>query len=140
MKKILRDTCILSALMILCVFTVSIFWVGLTDEILLVLKLFLLSFIIAVGNHFLDEYLTLSLIAGYIVRYIAATAVVMLFGFIVGWFYPSNFWMAFLYVGIVLVLAFFIDELKTRKDIEFINSEIKNRGNEIADGKTLNKQ
>ena len=44
-----------------------------------------------------------------------------------GWFYRSNFWMAFIYVGIVLVLAFFIDAFKTRKDIEFINSRIKDK-------------
>ena len=40
MKRILRDTCILSALMILSVFTVSIIWMGVTDEIKLVLQLF----------------------------------------------------------------------------------------------------
>ena len=58
MKRILRDTCIFSALMILCVFTVSIIWMGMTDEIKLVLQLFGLSFIIAVANFFLDEYTT----------------------------------------------------------------------------------
>lgn len=58
MKRILRDTCILAALMILCVFTVS---------------------------------------------------------------------MAFIYVGIVLVMAYFVDAVRTRRDIEFINSKIKSK-------------
>ncbi len=127
MKRILRDTCILSALMILSVFTVSIIWIGVTDEIKLVLQLFGLSFIIAVVNFFLDEYTNLSIMGSYLVKYVAATCVVMLFGFMVGWFYRSNFWMVFIYVGIVLVLAFFIDAFKTRKDIEFINSRIKDK-------------
>lgn len=113
--------------MILCVFSVSIIWMGMTDEIKLVLQLFGLSFIIAVANFFLDEYTTLSIIAGYVVKYVAASLIVMLFGFICGWFYRSNFWMAFIYVGIVLVLAFFIDAVKTKKDIEFINSQIENK-------------
>lgn len=132
MKRILRDTCIFSALMILSVFTVSIIWTGMTDEIKLVLQLFGLSFIIAVVNFFLDEYTNLSIIGSYLVKYVAATCGVMLFGFMVGWFYRSNFWMAFIYVGIVLVLAFFIDAFKTKKDIEFINSRIKDK---IRNGK-----
>ena len=127
MKRILRDTCILSALMTLSVFVISIVWVGMTDEIKLVLELFILSFIISLGNYFLDEYTSLPLIGSYLVKYIVATAVVMLFGFIVGWFYRSNFWMAFIYVGIVLVLAYFIDAFKTKRDIDFINSRIKSK-------------
>ena len=124
MKRILRDTCILAALMILCVFTVSIIWVGLTDEINLVLSLFGLSFIISLANYFMDEYVTLPILAGYVVKYILATGIVMLFGFIAGWFYKSNFWMAFIYVGIVLVLAYLVDAIKTKQDIDYINSRI----------------
>lgn len=127
MKRILRDTCILAALMILCVFTVSIIWVGLTDEIRLVIELFLLSFIITLANWFIDEFISLSILWCYVVKYVVATGIVMLFGFIAGWFFRSNFWMAFIYVGIVLVLAYLVDAIKTKKDIEFINSKIKGR-------------
>ena len=127
MQRIIKDTCMLSALMIFCVFVISVIWVGLTDEIKLVFELFGLSFIIATANFFLDEYTTLSIIGSYVVKYAVATCVVMLFGFIVGWFYKSNFWMAFIYVGIVLILAYFADAIKTKRDIEFINSSIKNK-------------
>ena len=111
----------------LSVFVISIVWVGVTDEIKLVLELFGLSFIISLGNYFLDEYLSLPMIGSYVVKYIAATAAVMLFGFIAGWFYRSNFWMAFIYVGIVLVLAYFIDAFRIRRDIDIINTEIKKK-------------
>ena len=127
MKRILRDTCILAALMILYVFTVSIIWVGITDEIRLVIELFLLSFIITLANWFIDEFISLSILWCYVVKYVVATGIVMLFGFIAGCFFRSNFWMAFIYVGIVLVLAYLVDVIKTKKDIEFINSKIKGR-------------
>ena len=127
MKRIVRDTCILAALMILCVFTVSIIWVGVTAEIKLVLSLFGLSFIISLANYFIDEYTTLPILGCYAVKYVLASGIVMLFGFIAGWFYKSNFWMVFIYVGIVLVLAYFIDAFKTKKDIEFINSRINSK-------------
>ena len=127
MKKILRDTCILAALTILSVFAVSIVWIGVTDEIKLVLELFGLSFIISVVNFLLDEITSLPIWGSYVIKYFAVTGIVMLFGFIAGWFFKSNFWMAFIYVGIVYVLAYLLDTVKTKKDIEFINSRIKER-------------
>lgn len=127
MKKILRDTCILSALTVLSVFTISVFWMGMTDEIRLVLEIFGLSFIISVINYLLDELILVPVIVSYLIKYFVVTCIVMLFGFIAGWFYKSNFWMAFIYVGIVSVLAYLIDAIKIKRDIDFINSKIKER-------------
>ena len=127
MKNILRDTCILAALMILCVFLISIIWSGLTSEIMLVIKLFGLALILSSINYFIDEVSTLSILSSYIVKYFAVTAIVMLYGFIVGWFFTSNFWMAFIYVGVVAVLGYFLDSFKTKKDVEFINKKIESR-------------
>jgi hypothetical protein len=127
MKKILKDTFLLAALMILAVFTVSIIWSGITEEIGLVLKLFGLAFIISMANYLFDEYISLSIIMSYVVKYFVITGIVMLFGFIVGWFYISNFWMAFVYVGIVLVLAYSIDSFRVKKDVEYINKQIADR-------------
>ena len=112
--------------MILCVFVVSICWAGMMDEIKLVLYLFCLSFIISTANYVLDEITSLSILGSYVVKYVVATAIVMPFGFVVGWFYKSNFWMAFIYVGIVFVLGYFIDAIKIKRDIDYINTRIKN--------------
>lgn len=130
MKKILHDTCILSALAILAVFTVSILWVGVTDEIKLVIELFGLSFIISVVNYLIDDFLSLPIWGSYLIKFFVVTGIVMLFGFIAGWFFRSNFWMAFIYVGIVYVLAYLLDAVKIKRDIDFINSRIKDRKQE----------
>ena len=124
MRKILQDTCILAALMILAVFTCSIIWSGITAEIGLVLLLFGLALIITVVNYLFDEFLNLSIIVSYVIKYFVFTGIVMLFGFIAGWFFPSNFWMAFIYVGIVLILAYAVDAFKVNRDINYINEHI----------------
>ncbi len=126
-RKILKDTCILAALMILAVFTCSIIWSGITAEISLVLLLFALALIITVVNCLFDEFLSLSILVSYIVKYFVFSGIVMLFGFIAGWFFPSNFWMAFIYVGIVLVLAYVVDAFRVQRDIGYINEHIKQR-------------
>ena len=124
-RKILKDTCILAALMILVVFSCSIIWSGVTAEISLVLSLFGLALMITLVNYVFDEFLSLSIVVSYIVKYFVFSGIVMLFGFIAGWFFPSNFWMAFVYVGVVLLLAFVIDAFKVKRDVEYINEHIK---------------
>ena len=140
MKKILKDACILAALMILSVFAISIIWSGITDETVLVLRLFVLALIISSANHIMDEYISLPIIMIYIVKYFTITGIVMLFGFISGWFYPSNFWMAFIYVGAVLVLAYPIDSFRIKKDIEFINKQIAERDAREAASPDINEK
>lgn len=124
-RKILKDTCILAALMILAVFACSIIWSGLTAEITLVLCLFGLALIISAVNYLFDEFFSMSIVVSYVVKYFVFSAIVMLFGFIAGWFFPSNFWMAFIYVGIVLALAFAVDAFRVQRDIGYINEHIK---------------
>ena len=126
-RKILKDTCILAALMILAVFTLSIIWSGVTAEISLVLALFGLALIITVVNFLFDEYLSLTIFLSYIIKYFVFSGIVMLFGFIAGWFFTSNFWMAFIYVGVVLALAFVIDAFTVKRDIGYINEHIRER-------------
>lgn len=126
-RKILKDTCILASLMILAVFTISIIWSGMTAEITLVLALFGLALIITTVNFIYDEFLLHSIVVSYIIKFFIFSAIVMLFGFIVGWFFPSNFWMAFIYVGIVMALAYVIDAFTVRRDVEYINEHIKER-------------
>ena len=126
-RKILKDTCILASLMILAVFTISIIWSGMTAEITLVLTLFGLALIITTVNFLYDEFLSHSIVVSYIIKFFIFSAIVMLFGFIVGWFFPSNFWMAFIYVGVVMALAYVIDAFTVRRDVDYINEHIKER-------------
>ena len=140
MRKILRDTCIFAALMILVVFAFSITGVGLTEEIKLVFELFGLAFILAVINYVFDEKTSFSIIVGYLVKYLIVSVVVIAFGFIVGWFYPSNFWMAFIYVGVITVIVYALDSVKTEKDIEEINEMVKLNKNEKVEFTPLKKR
>lgn len=127
MKKIIRDTCILASIMILMVFTISILWSGITGEILLVFELFGLSFLLTVVIHAFDSMVSLPILYSYLVKYLLVTCVVLVFGFIAGWFYRSNFWMVFLHVAIVFVVAYFLDMLVTQRDVEYINERLKER-------------
>ena len=133
MRKILKDTCIYASLMILTVFAFSIAGVGFTEEIKLVFMLFGLAFIIAVVNYVFDEKTSFSIMTGYLVKYVAVSVIVIAFGFIVGWFYPSNFWMAFIYVGVVTAVVYALDSVKTESDIEEINDMVRRSKNQAKE-------
>ncbi len=127
MKRILRDTCILAAIMIITVFAISILWSGVTAEILLVLELFGLSFLLTLVNHAYDQLVYLPILYSYLVKYLLVTCVVLVFGFVAGWFYRSNFWMVFLYVAIVFVVVYFLDMFAINKDVAYINNRLRER-------------
>ena len=139
MRKILKDTCIFAALMVLVIFSYSITVVGLTDEIKLVFEIFGLAFVLAVFNYLFDEKTSFSIIAGYLIKYVVVSVVVIAFGFIAGWFYPSNYWMAFIYVGVITVIVFALDSVKTENDVEDINEMVKLSKNEAVEVKPLKK-
>ena len=122
MKKIIQKTLMLAAMMILVVFVASIWFSGFRAEILLVLELFFLAFFIVVIQYFFANYVMLSPIAATAGEYIAVSCVVLLFGYYVGWFFKSNWWMAFFYVGIIYVPAYFLDMVTVNKDIQYINN------------------
>ena len=140
MRKILKDTCIFAALMILVIFTFSITGVGLTDEIKLVFEIFGLAFVLSVFNYLFDEKTSFAMIVSYLIKYAVVSVVVIAFGFIVGWFYPSNYWMAFIYVGVITAIVYALDSVKTEKDIDDINEMVKLSNNEKVEAVPLKKK
>lgn len=137
MRKILKDTCILAALMILMIFTYSISVVGFTAEIRLVFEIFGLALILSVFNYFFDEKTSFSMVVSYLIKYAAVSIMVIAFGFIAGWFFPSNYWMAFIYVGVITVIVYALDSVRTENDIEEINEMVKLSKNEKVEYKPL---
>ena len=130
MRKILKDTCILAALMVLMIFTFSISVVGFTAEIKLVFEIFGLALVLSVFNYFFDEKTSFSMAVSYLIKYAAVSIMVIAFGFIAGWFFPSNYWMAFIYVGVITVIVYALDSVTTEKDIDDINEMVKLSKNE----------
>jgi len=140
MRKILRDTCILAALIILTVFTFSIVTVGVTAEIILVFQIFGLALVLSVLNYLFDEKTSYPMLISYLIKYFAVSIIVIAFGFIVGWFFASNFWMAFIYVGVITVVVYALDSVKTENDIEEINEMVMRSKNEAVQVTPLKKK
>lgn len=126
----IKRTLILAAIIILAVFSVSLLSVGMTPEIALVFEIFLLSFFVTVIQQMVKQIICSHLILNIIIEYLAVSIFVFLYGYFVQWFSRSNWWMAFVYVALVYVPAYFLDMAIVNRDISYINAQLERRRKE----------
>lgn len=127
MKNILKQTLILASIMIFVVFFVSYLMIGITQEIALVFELFLLSFLIVLIQQLIKRAYFNQCFLNIVMEYLTISISVLLYGYFVDWFVKSNWWMVFLYVAIVYIPAYFLDMGIVRKDVKYINSQLRKR-------------
>lgn len=130
LKDMIKRTLILAAIIILAVFSVSLLSVGMTPEIALVFEIFLLSFFVTVIQQMAKQIICSHLILNIIIEYLAVSIFVFLYGYFVQWFSRSNWWMAFVYVALVYVPAYFLDMAIVNRDIAYVNAQLERRRKE----------
>ncbi|MDE5802792.1 MAG: hypothetical protein K2I22_07765 [Lachnospiraceae bacterium] len=127
LKEILKKTFIFAAIIILVVFFVSFLLIGMTPEIMLVFEIFILSFFVTVIQHLVKQVICTYSVINIMIEYFSVSVFVFLYGYFVEWFFKSNWWMAFVYVAIVYVPAYFLDMVVVKKDIDYINAQLERR-------------
>jgi len=127
LKEILKKTLIFAAVIILVVFFFSFLLIGMTPEIMLVFEIFILSFFVNVIQHLVKQVICAHFLINVMIEYFSISIFVFLYGYFVEWFFKSNWWMAFVYVAIVYVPAYFLDMAVVKKDIHYINAQLEER-------------
>ncbi len=129
LKELLKKTFIFAAIIILVVFSFSLLWIGMTPEIMLVFEIFILSFFVTVIQHCVKQVISTYFLIPIMIEYVFISVFVFLYGYFVGWFFKSNCWMAFVYVAVVYVPAYFLDMAVVKRDINYINAQLERRRN-----------
>lgn len=127
LKEILKKTLIFAAIIILVVFFFSFLLIGMTPEIMLVFEIFILSFFVNVIQHLVKQVICTQFLINIMIEYFSISIFVFLYGYFVEWFFKSNWWIAFVYVAIVYVPAYFLDMAVVKKDIHYINAQLERR-------------
>lgn len=127
LKEIVKKTFIFAAIIILVVFSFSLLLVGMKPEILLVFEIFILSFFVTVIQYCLKQVICTYFFVNIMIEYVSVSVFVFLYGYFVEWFFRSNWWMAFVYVAIVYVPAYFLDMAIVKRDINYINAQLERR-------------
>ena len=127
LKEIVKETFIFAAIIILVVFFLSFLQIGLKPEIMLVFEIFILSFFVTVIQHLVKQVICTYFLINIMIEYFSVSVFVFLYGYFVEWFFKSNWWMAFMYVAIVYVPAYFLDVAVVKRDINYINAQLERK-------------
>lgn len=124
MKRFIQESLMLSAIIWIIMTTVSFICFPYQEEMKRNYLIVLLSFL-CMGVHYTTAYLFYdSFLKELFWKYACVELLVLVTGVCSGWFLISNWWMSFVYVTPVFVLAYLLGILQIRRDVEAINRKL----------------
>ena len=126
-KEFVRSALALSTLIIAAVFGVSWIMCGYVKVMGLTFELIGLAFAVRALQFLIAMISFKNFILNFLVEYAAICTVVLGTGVALKWFSAENWWIVFLYVGIVYVAGFFLDMVSVKRDVDSINRMLEKR-------------
>lgn len=127
MKEFIKKTLLLTVMIIFAAYLIPMVWGRNTSEGLFLLQLLFLSTLLCLVQLITKKWSFNYYLLELVVEYIMVLTIVFVVGIYFQWFQLSSYWMVLCYVTPVYILGYFLDIVKTRKDVEIINEEIKKR-------------
>ena len=124
MKKYIQKSLMLSAIIWIVVTLVSFFGFEYREEMKLNFLIVMLSFL-SMGIHYFTLYIFCdSFLKELICKYVLIEAMVLTVGVFSGCFIKENWWMSFVYVTFVFVLAYLLGITQMKRDVQAINQKL----------------
>ena len=124
MKKYIQKSLMLSAIIWIVVTLVSFFGFEYREEMKLNFLIVMLSFL-SMGIHYFTLYIFCdSFLKELICKYVLIEGMVLAIGVFSGWFIKENWWMSFVYVTFVFVLAYLLGIAQLKRDVQAINQKL----------------
>lgn len=127
MKKYIQRSLSLAAIIILIVTTISYFYFDYSEVMKFIFSIIIMSFLIMaihyVALYIFSEWLFLEIV----VEFILVEIVVLLTGILNHWFIQSNWWMSFIYITPVFIIAYALETAHVKTEINTINNKLKEK-------------
>lgn len=124
MKKYIQKSFMLAAIIFLIMTLVSSFCFEYRAEMKLNFLILLLAFL-GMGIHYFTVYFFYdSFLKEILCKYVLVEISVLVIGGLSGWFIKSNWWMSFVYVTPVFLLAYLFGIVQMKRDVESINQKL----------------
>ena len=119
-----RKSFMLAAIIFLIMTLVSFFCFEYRAEMKLNFLILLLAFL-GMGIHYFTVYFFYdSFLKEILCKYVLVEISVLVIGGLSGWFIKSNWWMSFVYVTPVFLLAYLFGIVQMKRDVESINQKL----------------
>lgn len=123
----MRKSLMLSAIIWITVSLVSFLCFEYQEEMKFNFLVILVAFL-SMAIHYITSYIFYdSFLKELLWKYGLVEGVVLTVGVLSGWFVKANWWMSFVYVTPVFVLAYFFGIVQMRRDIQVINQKLAER-------------
>ena len=114
----------LSAVIWMIVTLVSFLCFEYKEEMKLNFLIVMMSFL-GMGIHYFTSYIFYdNFLKELVCKYILVEIMVLVIGIFNGWFIKGNWWMSFVYVTPVFILAYLLEIIKIRRDVQAINVKL----------------
>ena len=124
MKKYIQKSLMLSAIICIIVTLVSFLCFEYREEMKLNFLIVIMSFL-GMGIHYFTSYIFYdSFLKELICKYILVETMVLVIGIFSGWFIKTNWWMSFVYVTPVFVLAYLLGITQLKRYVQAINLKL----------------
>ena len=124
MKMYIQKSFMLAAIIFLIMTLVSSFCFEYRAEMKLNFLILLLAFL-GMGIHYFTVYFFYdSFLKEILCKYVLVEISVLVIGGLSGWFIKSNWWMSFVYVTPVFLLAYLFGIVQMKRDVESINQKL----------------
>jgi hypothetical protein len=126
-KNFIKRILILAALVILTAYSVPSIMYGIGSDTIFLWELVLVSCVISVAQLLLDKYKCDYYIIDMLIEYLMVCLIVSVMGLLYGWFKMHYLWMVLLYVTPIYIIGYFLDMVRIKRDVNFINKKIEER-------------
>lgn len=124
MRKYIQKSLMLSSAIWIVVTFVSFVCFEYKEEMKLNLLIVIISFL-GMGVHYFTAYIFYdSFLKELICKYILVEVMVLVIGIFSGWFVKANWWMSFVYVTPVFILAYLLGITQMKREVEAINTRL----------------
>ena len=124
MKKYIQKSLMLSAIILIIVTAISFLCFEYRAEMKLNFLIVLMAFL-GMGIHYCTMYLFYdSFLKELICKYMLVEIMVLVIGILSGWFIKTNWWMSFVYVTPVFVLAYLMGIIQIKHEVQVINQRL----------------
>lgn len=133
MKEFIKKWMLLFALVVVSAFIIPSLFNGNWVESGFIIKLLFTSLLICLLQLLTIQITVRIPLIKYLIDLVMVLSVVLFFGWIWKWYVLSNVWIIFAMVIPVFIAAIFLDMVKVRQDVSFINEQIKLRQEKLQE-------
>ena len=124
MKKYIQKSLMLSAIICIIITLVSFLCFEYREEMKLNFLIVIMSFL-GIGIHYFTAYTFYdSFLKELVCKYVLVETMVLVIGIFSGWFIKTNWWMSFVYVTPVFVLAYLLGITQLKRYVQVINLKL----------------